>query len=69
MTTLDQALDRWHQKFDRCQGVTPAMYDEALGYLRASADRGGSPWNALAYQEATMEVARLLTNRNCCLEP
>jgi hypothetical protein len=46
--SLDQAIGNWQRGYERCQGVKPAMYDDAREYLREAADRGNA-WLALDY--------------------
>jgi|SRR5882672_350935 len=50
--TLEQARGAVQERYERCQGVTPAMYGEALEYLHQAADRGEQAALALDYAGA-----------------
>jgi hypothetical protein len=53
--TYEQAVGIYQTKYDRCQGVKPKMYDEALQYLREAGDRGDSAILAITYAGAIMK--------------
>lgn len=48
---LDGTLALLRTLYERCQGIVPQMYVDALGYLRESAERG-DPDNSLLYAQA-----------------
>jgi hypothetical protein len=54
--TLEESIGQWQQAYERCQGVTPKMYDEALRYLHEGADRGINALVALDYAVAIMQT-------------
>ena len=50
--SLERAVAQVQARYDRCQGVTPQMYGEALEYLHQAADRGTHVSVALEYASA-----------------
>jgi hypothetical protein len=53
--TYEEAVGMYQTKYDRCQGVKPKMYDEALQYLREGADRGNSSTLAVEYASSIVK--------------